>query len=54
MGDKLLTDKLGDHAALYFLGAWLQVAAGKSEAEHRTFKPSLADMQAYKASHDPG
>ena len=51
---KMLTDELGNRAALYFLGDWLQAAFDKDEEDHCSFKPSLADMQAYKASHDPG
>ena len=50
---QLFRDRLGDRAALYYLGAWLQKALTMDEHDHFTFKPELPDMQAYKASHDP-
>ena len=50
---KLCQAELGDRAALYCLGAWLQKAITMDEAEHFAFKPSMPDMQTYKASQDP-
>ena len=50
---KLCQGELGHSAALYYLGSWLQKALTMDEAEHFAFKPSMPDMQAYKASHYP-
>ena len=50
---KLCQGALGHSASLYYLGAWLQKALTMDEAEHFAFKPSMSDMQAYKASNDP-
>ena len=47
---KLLQNELGDRAALYFLGVWLQKALDMDEHHHFRFQPRLPDMQAYKAS----
>ena len=50
---KLCQGELGHSAALCYLGSWLQKALTMDEAEHFAFKPSMPDMQAYKASHYP-
>ena len=46
----LLRDELGPMAPVIFLGCWLQAMG---DADHRNYKPSLSDMQAYKALHFP-
>lgn len=43
----LLVRELGPKAPLCFLGAWLQ-ASNCSEAEHRKYEPSMAEMRAYR------
>ena len=46
-------DELGHAAPLFYLGAWLEKATSMDEADHFGWKPRMADMQAYRASH-PG
>ena len=46
----LLQNELGPMAPVIFLGTWLTTMG---HANHRDHKPSLSDMQAYKALHFP-
>lgn len=41
---------IGERAAYWWLGAWLRGAEGRSQQEHREYKPTLDEVRSYRDS----